>query len=88
MNGRALEAPSPGDEIEPPSAYERLDELAMPALVVVGDLDMPLMLDRARSITERAPDAKLVVMEGTAHMPQFEEPAAFAALARDFLESL
>lgn len=88
MNARALEAPSPGDEIEPPSAYERLYELAMPTLVIVGDLDMPLMLDRARSITERAPDAKLVVMEGTAHMPQFEEPAAFAELARDFLESL
>ena len=88
MNGHALEAPSPGDETEPPSAYERLEELEMPTLVVVGELDMPLMIDRAKLIADRVPNARLEVMEGTAHLPQLEQPAAFATLVGAFLGEL
>ena len=88
MNGRALEAPSPGEEVEAPSAFERLGELAMPTLVIVGDLDMSLMLDRGRQVTELAPNARLEVMEGTAHLPQLEQPTVFASLVGEFLSGL
>ncbi len=60
----------------------------MPILLIVGDLDMSLMLDRSRAVTERAGDARLEVMEGTAHLPQIEQPAEFAALVGEFLEEL
>lgn len=88
MNGRALEAAFPGEEIEPPSAFDRLEELAMPILVVVGDLDMSLILDRGRHVVELAPNARLEVMAGTAHLPQFEQPAVFAALVGEFFSGV
>jgi pimeloyl-ACP methyl ester carboxylesterase len=88
MNARALEAPSPGEEIEPPSAFDRLSNLVMPTLVIVGDLDMSLMLDRGRHVAEFAPNARLEVMEGTAHLPQLEQPTVFASLVTEFLSGL
>ena len=88
MNGLALRAPSTGDETEPPSAFERLEELEMPTLVVVGELDMPLMIDHAKLIADRVPNARLEVMKGTAHLPQLEEPQAFGALVGGFLGEL
>lgn len=88
MNGRALAAASPGDEIEPPSAYERLSELTMPTLTIVGDQDMSLMLDRAEQVVERVDGAQLEVMEGTAHIPQLEQPTKFAAIVGSFLGGL
>ncbi len=88
MNARALAAPSPGEEIEAPSAFEKLSELTMPTLVIVGDLDMSLMLDRAKQVVERVEGARLEIMEGTAHLPQLEQPAKFAALVASFLGKL
>jgi pimeloyl-ACP methyl ester carboxylesterase len=32
-----------------------------------------------------SPTTQLAVMPGTAHLPAFEQPEAFAALLRDFL---
>ncbi len=88
MNGRALEAAEPGDEIEPPSAYERLAELTMPSLVIVGDLDMSPMMDRSRALVERAANARFEVRPGTAHLPQLEQPTQFASIVSEFLHAL
>ena len=86
MNRIALYAESPGYEPEPlPQAWSRLSELRCPVLVVVGDLDLVHIRERCRQLVALIPGAELCVMEGAAHLPGFEQPAAFASVVRDFL---
>ncbi len=85
MNRIALHAESPGHEPAPSiEAWSRMSEVHCPVLVVVGDLDLGHMKARAHGLGRAIPGARLVVMEGVAHLPGFEEPAAFASLLRDF----
>jgi pimeloyl-ACP methyl ester carboxylesterase len=85
MNRIALHAESPGAEPEPGDAWGRLDELSCPLLVVVGDLDMAHIQERARTLATRIAGARFEAMETTAHLPAFEQPAAFVSLLRTFL---
>jgi pimeloyl-ACP methyl ester carboxylesterase len=86
MNRIALHADSPGHEPEPPDAWSRLSEVRCPVLVVVGDLDMVHFQQRCRELAARIGGAQLHVMEGTAHMPAFEQPGTFASVLRTFLD--
>lgn len=59
--------------------------LAMPVHVIVGDLDLELVIERARRIADTAPSAILIVMPGAAHLPQLERPATFLTVLRSAL---
>jgi pimeloyl-ACP methyl ester carboxylesterase len=85
MNRIALHAESPGHEPEPPDAWSRLAEVRCPTLVVVGDLDLGHIRERSRRMAERIVGAQFVEMAGAAHLPAFEQPAAFETLLRGFL---
>jgi pimeloyl-ACP methyl ester carboxylesterase len=85
MNRIALHAADPGYESEALDAWSRLSEVHCPVLVVVGDLDLLHIRSRAEELASRIAGARLQVMEGVAHLPGLEQPAAFAALLRDFL---
>jgi pimeloyl-ACP methyl ester carboxylesterase len=85
MNRIALRAPDPGYEDEAPDAWSRLSEVHCPVLVVAGDLDMAHIRARAEELASRIAGARMLVMEGAAHLPGLEQPAAFAALLRAFL---
>jgi pimeloyl-ACP methyl ester carboxylesterase len=85
MNRIALHADDPGYETEPLDAWSRLSEVRCPVLVVAGDLDLAHIRARAGELASRLAGARLQVMEGAAHLPGLEQPAAFAALLRDFL---
>jgi pimeloyl-ACP methyl ester carboxylesterase len=87
MNWVALQADSPGTEPEPPDAWHRLSEVRCPVLIVVGDLDLPHMVTRCRALAAALPGSRLQVMQGVAHLPALEQPAAFAAAVRSFLQS-
>jgi 3-oxoadipate enol-lactonase len=56
-----------------------------PVLAVVGDLDLVHIRARTEELASRIAGARLVVMEGAAHLPALEQPDAFAALLREFL---
>ena len=85
MNRIALHAADPGYEAEALDAWSRLSELHCPVLVVVGDLDLAHIRARAEELASRIAGAQLLVMEGAAHLPGLEQPAAFADLLREFL---
>jgi pimeloyl-ACP methyl ester carboxylesterase len=85
MNRIALYAADPGYESEALDAWSRLSEVRCPVLVVVGDLDLVHIRARAEELAARITDGRLLVMEGAAHLPGLEQPAAFATLLRDFL---
>lgn len=87
MNGRALRAPDPGEELPPavPDAALRLSELELAILVLHGDLDLPHVQARGRRIAEEAPAARLCVLADCAHLPQLERPTQVAEAIRTFL---
>jgi pimeloyl-ACP methyl ester carboxylesterase len=72
---------------------EELDRLAelgaisVPTLVVVGGHDVPFRRPSER-MAAAIPGAELAVIEGGAHSPQFEAPAAWWAAVSAFLDAL
>jgi pimeloyl-ACP methyl ester carboxylesterase len=90
MNLIALKAASEqGSErpLEPP-AVDRLDEIRVPALVVVGELDTPKTLAAADLLAEKISGARKVVIKDAAHLPNMEKPQEFNRHVLAFLNSL
>jgi pimeloyl-ACP methyl ester carboxylesterase len=72
-------------EADPP-AVGRLAEIQAPTLVVVGDLDMPGILDIAGRIDSEVKDSKKTVIKGAAHTVNMEKPEEFNKAVLEFLE--
>jgi pimeloyl-ACP methyl ester carboxylesterase len=85
MNRIVLEAPSPGYEPTVTDGWSRLQEVNCPVLLVVGDLDMGHLQRRCDHLAAHFPDARLIVMDGTAHLPALEQPEVFVEVLRQFL---
>ena len=91
MNLIALknEASGVGGERQPETpAVDRLAEHRVPTLVIVGDLDQPETVAAADLLEERLPNARKVVMPGTAHLPNMERPEDFNRIVLGFLDEL
>ena len=84
MNRIALRAEGGVPPDEPPSAWERLEEITVPVLVVLGELDADTINVRGRELAERIPGARLVELPGVAHVPALENPETLAALIGEF----
>lgn len=92
MNRQALayEAMGLGEQLpdaEQPAA-ERLSELTMPALIVVGEYDVPYALAAATYMVENLPNARQLTLPNAAHLANMDQPARFAAALREFLAEL
>ena len=86
-NGRAWLA-NPYLPVRPdPPVGMRLREIRVPALVVVGDRDIPHMQRIADKIAAEVPGAKKVVLAGAGHIANMEKPAEFDAAVLPFLKS-
>jgi pimeloyl-ACP methyl ester carboxylesterase len=88
MNGIALAAADPGPRAELPDAWDRLGDVAVPTLVVVGDLDVPDDVARADAIGGRVPGATVVHLAGTAHLPHLEPHPDCLPTIVSFLDAL
>jgi pimeloyl-ACP methyl ester carboxylesterase len=64
---------------------ERLREIRVPTLIVQGRHDRARTPEHGALMRDRIPGARLVVLEGSGHTPQLEEPDAFHAVALPFL---
>ncbi|GAM97486.1 hydrolase, alpha/beta hydrolase fold family [alpha proteobacterium U9-1i] len=73
FNGRAM------------ATTERLGQLAMPTLVLSGDMDNLVPVAHARQFHEAIPQSQLIVYEGIGHVPQEEIPEESAQNVRTFL---
>ena len=69
-------------------AVERLSELDMPVLVIVGAHDTPYMLAAADYMTEKIPSAQKVIIEDAAHLPNMDQPSQFQHVVTKFLDSM
>jgi pimeloyl-ACP methyl ester carboxylesterase len=71
-----------------PDLESRLDELALPALVVTGDDDRIVPTEQSIRLGSELPDAQLVVFPSCGHVPQEECPTAFLNAVEPFISAL
>ena len=62
--------------------------LAMPVLVIWGDLDTITPLPQGTTLAKLVPNARLEVLTGVGHIPQIENPARFNQVLVRFLAGL
>ena len=65
--------------------FDRLPTIAVPTLVIAGELDA-IGRPRAERVAAAIPDARLAVVDGAGHTPHDERPEAFRRLVHAFLE--
>ncbi|MGA0609068.1 alpha/beta fold hydrolase [Caldimonas sp. KR1-144] len=88
MNGRALRAGNAGPPVDPPSAWDRLEQVAVPTLVLWGTLDFPHLATRCESLLTRIPGVQGGAIDGSAHLPSLDAPQALEVRLRSFLAAL
>ena len=83
----SLEARGLGKRVpnSPTPAAERLGELKLPVLIIVGAHDTPYMHAAADYMLERIPSAQKAVIEAAAHLPNMDRPEEFRSIVEGFL---
>jgi pimeloyl-ACP methyl ester carboxylesterase len=69
-------------------AFDSLQDLSIPVLVIVGAHDTPYILAAADYMIEKIPSARKAIIEDAAHLPNMDHPQEFQTIVNDFLESL
>jgi pimeloyl-ACP methyl ester carboxylesterase len=67
---------------------DRLGEIRVPTLVLVGEEDVPDIHAIADRLAREIPDARLEKIADTAHVPSMEQPEEFEGLVLGFLEEV
>lgn len=89
MNAVALAAEDPGEAATPvTNAWERLGEIAVPTLLLVGEYDFRQFRDNCRDAAALIPDSRLVELPGVAHVPQLEGDEHTLQTIDEFARSL
>jgi 3-oxoadipate enol-lactonase len=91
MQRRAFELQLPigNDADEEPLApdfAERLGEINVPTLIVIGEEDLPDMHAISKRVESEIPGARRVTIPDTAHVPSLERPREFDELVFPFLK--
>jgi len=71
-----------------PRLIEALEQFTMPALVAVGERDVPGFREMSAVLARRIPGARYHVVAGAGHMITMEQPAAVSELLTQFLDEL
>lgn len=69
-------------------ALGRLAEITVPALLIVGERDIPDVLAHAGAILAGIRGARLIFLDGAGHLPYLEQPYAFNRAVREFFDRL
>jgi 3-oxoadipate enol-lactonase len=92
MQRRAFEVTADWDDVEEqeldPPALDRLGEIGIPVLVLVGGLDLDTVHDAAGRVVAGIAGARRVDWPDAGHLPSLEDPAAFAGLLLDWVEEM
>lgn len=64
---------------------DRLSEIRVPTLIVVGDQDPTIPVAAAEAMQRRIPGSKVAVIEHASHLSNLEQPQAFNRVLNDFL---
>ena len=88
MNGRALHADPIGESTARVPAWDRLSEIAIPTLVVVGEHDLPGVQLQCSEIADAIPLGQMVTIAESAHCPSLDRPEELTKLMLEFLDQV
>lgn len=71
-----------------PDSVPLLQQIACPAQIIVGELDLPTPLPDAELMADRIPDARLTIIPGAAHLSNMERSDLFNETVRSFVSTL
>jgi 3-oxoadipate enol-lactonase len=71
-----------------PPAIERLPDVKTPTLIIVGNRDVNDIHEICGLLYARIPGAKEIVIQGSGHIVNLEQPDRFSRAVLDFLGSL
>lgn len=66
-------------------AFEQLESLDMPVLIIVGSHDRPYTLAAADYMKDKIKNAKKVIIKDAAHLPNMDQPLEFRIVVEEFL---
>jgi pimeloyl-ACP methyl ester carboxylesterase len=72
----------------PTSLTERLDEFTLPVLVITGDDDRIVPKSESIRLVGELPNASLVVVDDSGHLPQEEQPQAFMQAVTNYVTNI
>jgi 3-oxoadipate enol-lactonase len=81
-----VEASNADDPAEETPSAGRLDEIAVPTLVITAAHDVPAINELGELLAREIPDARLAVIEEADHMVQWRAPEELARLVLEFLD--
>ena len=67
---------------------DRVDEIDVPALVVHGDEDTSIPVEKGRETAEALPDARIEVVEEAGHSSNLEQPDTVNEALQEFLDEV
>jgi 3-oxoadipate enol-lactonase len=71
-----------------PPAFEQLEKIKLPTLVIVGQQDLPDFISIAEILNQRIEKSIIKRIPGAGHMSNMEDPEVFNNLLSQFLSSL
>jgi 3-oxoadipate enol-lactonase len=71
-----------------PPAFQRLSDIHVPTLFIVGDKDVPAQILEVDNIHLRIPGSRKILIEGADHIPNMSKPKEFDRTVLDFLKQL
>ncbi|NKB96896.1 MAG: alpha/beta fold hydrolase [Pseudomonadales bacterium] len=69
-------------------AIDRLDELQIPVLAIVGDNDIPYMHAAAEAMSSKISNYQRVDIANAAHLPNMDQPEEFKRVLETFIQSV
>lgn len=76
----------PFEQTDPP-AVKRLNEIKVPALIIIGDKDSPGVQTAAEAAATGIAGAKKVIIKDADHLPQMDNPEEFNRIVKEFLST-
>jgi pimeloyl-ACP methyl ester carboxylesterase len=67
---------------------DKIAQIKVPTLIIHGDADAAIPLERAQGLVDRMPNAELVVVKGAGHAANLTHPVPVNAAIKRFLEHL
>lgn len=67
------------------TATMELEKVRVPTLIVLGELDLPAVVEHGNYLAQGIPGARLEIIPGTAHVPTMEKPEVFNGLLTAFV---
>jgi pimeloyl-ACP methyl ester carboxylesterase len=69
-------------------AFDRLNDLNIPVLIIVGAHDTPYILAASDYMAEKISSVRKVIIQDAAHLPNMDHPQEFREIVKTFLTGL